>query len=62
MGIKRRLKHLRNRIFGIDFTILDELYWAQVYNSTIQNSAWLGDKSVSPGPLGTITSMCYTVF
>ena len=49
MGIKRRLKHLRNRIFGIDFTILDELYWAQVYNSTIQNSAWLGDKSVSPG-------------
>lgn len=49
MGIKRRLKHLRNRIFGIDLTILDELYWAQIYNSTIQNSAWLEDKSISPG-------------
>ena len=49
MGIKRRLKHLKNRIFGIDLTILDELYWAQIYNSTIQNSAWLEDKSISPG-------------
>ena len=49
MGIKRRLKYLRNRMFGIDLTLLDELYWAQIYNSTIQNSNWLEDKSVSPG-------------
>lgn len=49
MGIKEKLKRFRHRIFAADFTILDELYWAQIYNSTIQNSAWLEDKSISPG-------------
>ena len=49
MGIKENLKRYRHRMFAADFTILEELYWAQIYNSTIQNSPWLEDKSVSPG-------------
>ena len=30
-------------------SMLDELYWAFNYNSTISNSEWLLDKSISPG-------------
>ena len=29
--------------------ILEEICWAQVFNSTIANSAWLKDRSFSPG-------------
>ena len=32
-----------------DKGLIDEIYWSQVYNSTIAGSKWLKDKSVSPG-------------
>lgn len=49
MRVKEQLKSFRHRAFAADLTILEELYWAQIYNSTIQSSSWLEDKSVSPG-------------
>lgn len=49
MSIKNKLKTWRKRILGEDFTMLTELYWAQIYNSTIQSSDWLINKAISPG-------------
>ncbi|BEU86842.1 hypothetical protein TAMA11512_03060 [Selenomonas sp. TAMA-11512] len=49
MGLKKRIKELRARILGRDLSVLDELIWGQVYTSTIADSEWLVNKSVSPG-------------
>lgn len=49
MGLKKQIKGLRARILGSDLSVLDELMWGQVYTSTITDSDWLLNKSVSPG-------------
>lgn len=46
---KENARKLRERVLGGKINMLEELYWANIYNSTIADSSWLKNKSVSPG-------------
>ncbi len=62
---------LIRRIFGIlnlseqineNNKMLREINWAQIFNSTINNSVWLNDKSFSPGQFSIGYPMFYVLY
>lgn len=42
--------------------ILNELYWAQIYNSTTQNSSWLTENNFSPGRWAVGYNFLYVMY
>ena len=40
----------------------NELYWAQIYNSTTQNSAWLTENNFSPGRWAVGYNFLYVMY
>ncbi|WP_196601087.1 hypothetical protein, partial [Pectinatus frisingensis] len=42
--------------------LVKEIYWAQIYNSTIVDSKWLFDKSISPGRWAVGYNFLYVLY
>jgi hypothetical protein len=60
--IKKPFKKIYQRTFGVLFSDVDELLWAQVFHDAIIGSEWLVDKKFYPGRAAVGYEFLYVLF